>query len=55
MSVSSIVRRARASFARRLEYKRLFREIERFSDLELGEMGTTRHEICRETWRAVHR
>lgn len=55
MPVSSIVRRARAGFARRLEYNRLFREIERFSDRELGEMGTTRRDICREAWRAVHR
>jgi uncharacterized protein YjiS (DUF1127 family) len=54
MVPSEIVRRARKRLARRNEYHRLFREIENFSDRELCEMGTTRHEIRREAWRAVH-
>ncbi|CAG0957202.1 MAG: DUF1127 domain-containing protein [Rhizobiaceae bacterium] len=54
MTVSSIVRRARTSLARRSEYNRLFREIEGFSDRELREMGTTRQDIRREAWRAVY-
>ena len=53
MAVSETIRRARRNRPRRHDYHRLICGIERLSDCDLNDMGTTRNDMRRAAWRSI--